>query len=83
MCYEADLNQFKTKENWDKTLQAGLRLIIDTNVEYDLKNILEKKSSKTKENRKSFDPFQNTEEESSFTILLKTISSISLKIFRL
>ena len=76
VCYEADLNQFKTKDNWDKTLQAGLRLIIDTNVEYDLKNILEKKSSLNEENMESFDPFQKNEEESSFTILLKTISII-------
>ena len=77
VCYEADLNQFKKKlVPWDKTLQAGLRLIIDTTDEYDVKNILEKKLSKTTENLKSFDPFQNTEEESSFTILLKTISRI-------
>ena len=77
VCYEADLNQFKNKlVPWDKTLQAGLRLIIDTTDEYDVKNILEKKSSKTTEILKSFDPFQNTEEESSFTILLKTISKI-------
>ena len=76
VCYEADLNQFKNKNNWDKTLQAGLRLIIDTNAEYDVKNILEKKSTKNAENLDSFDPFQNNEKESSFTILLKTISKI-------
>ena len=77
LCYEADINQFKNKLGpWDKTLQSGLRLIIDTNDEYDVKNILEKKSSKNIENLKSFDPFKNTEDENSFTILLKTISKI-------
>ena len=77
VCYEADINQFKNKlVPWDKTLQNGLRLIIDTNDEYDVKNILEKKSPIKRENFESFDPFKNTEDESSFTILLKTISKI-------
>ena len=75
VCYEADVNQFKNKLGpWDKTLQSGLRLIIDTNDEYDVKNILEKKSAKTIENLESFDPFKKTEDENSFIIMLKTIS---------
>ena len=77
LCYEADINQFKKKLGpWEKTLHSGLRLIIDTNDEYDVKNILEKKLSKNKENFKSFDPFTKPEDDSSFTILLKTISKI-------
>ena len=77
LCYEADFNQFKNKLGpWDKSLESGLRLVIDTNDEYDVKNILEKKSSQNKENLKSFDPFKKTEDESSFIILLKTISKI-------
>ena len=76
VCYEADLNQFKKKDNWAKTLHSGLSLIIDTNAEYDVKNILESKSSKNKESLESFDSFKKNEEESSFTILLKTISKI-------
>ena len=75
VCYEADVNQFKNKLGpWDKTLQSGLRLIIDTNDEYDVKNILQKKSAKTIENLESFDPFRKTEDENSFIIMLKTIS---------
>ena len=76
VCYEANVNQFKNNFNWDQTLYRGLSLIIDTSDEYDVKNILERNSSTNEENLQIFDSFKKTEEESSFTIMLKTISKI-------
>ena len=43
ICYQADLKQVK-KLHWKETLQRGLSLIIDTNDEYDVKNLMERKS---------------------------------------
>ena len=76
VCYEANVNQFKNNFNWDQTLYRGLSLIIDTSDEYDVKNILERNSSTNEENLQIFDSFKKTEEESSFIIMLKTISKI-------
>ena len=44
VCYEADLNQFKNKIDWKKALKKGFSFIIDTNDEYDVKNLFQRKS---------------------------------------
>ena len=80
VCYEADLNQFRDRVNWKEALSSGLTLIIDTNDEYDVKNILEKKELGEKNVVKSIDAFTNEKEDNSFTLMLKTISK-NLHIF--
>ena len=76
VCYEADLNQYKKKLNWKKVLQEGLSLIIDTNDEFDVKNLLQRKSSPNHENRFGFNSFKQTEDNNKFVVMLKTISKI-------
>ena len=59
VCYEADLNQYRDRVNWKEALLSGLSLIIDTNDEYDVKNILEKNTPREKKIGKSFDTFKD------------------------
>ena len=74
ICYQADLKQVK-KLHWKKTLQRGLSLIIDTNDEYDVKNLMERKSrEKEVSNDFGFDTYKQAEEEDSFYMMLQTIS---------
>ena len=74
LCYEADLNQYRDRVNWKEALSSGFNLIIDTNDEYDVKNIIQKKASAGKKMGKAFNVFKTKEEDNSFTVLLKTIS---------
>ena len=75
ICYEADLNQFRERVNWKEALSSGLSLIIDTNDEYDVKNIMQKKCSGTKIIGKSFTSYKYKKKDNSFTVMLKTIST--------
>ena len=74
VCYEADLNQYRDRVNWKEALSSGFNLIIDTNDEYDVKNIMQKKASGRKKIGKSFNSYQDKKEDNSFTVILKTIS---------
>ena len=81
ICYEADINQLKEKvDNWDEALQKGFSFIIDTNDEYDVKNLLENNSSSTS-NLGSARPiytavYQQSESDKKINIFLKTISIV-------
>ena len=75
VCYEADLNQYKEDtENWIVALQKGFSFIIDTNDEYDVKNIIKKTSENKDVERHEVTAYKETETDREFTILLKTIS---------
>ena len=86
VCYEADLNQYRERVNWKEALLSGLSLIIDTNDEYDVKNIMEKKEPELKEIGKYFNrnqqkkienffyTYENEKKDNTFTLMLKTIS---------
>ena len=74
VCYEADLNQYRDRVNWKEALLSGLSLIIDTNDEYDVKNIMEKKDPELKEIGKYFNTFKDDKKHNTFTLMLKTIS---------
>ena len=78
VCYEADLNQYRNKVNWKEALLTGLTLIIDTNEEFDVKNIMEKINSEKKKTGKSLMAFKDYKKENSFTVMLKTISMINI-----
>ena len=76
VCYEADLNQFKNKIDWKTALKKGLSFIIDTNDEYDVKNLFQRKSPRRLENNLELDIFKETEDDNKFAVMLKTISEI-------
>ena len=77
VCYEANLSQYKDNfTNWEEALQIGLTLILDTNDEYDVRNLLLENNYKSSNNdiSKSLTAYKKTEEDNSFVIHLKTIS---------
>ena len=74
VCYEAEVNKYKTEANRKDVLVQGLSLIIDTNDEYDVKNLLEKDREEMDEERHSISVYKQHRNEDSFTIMLKTIS---------
>ena len=76
VCYEADLNQFKNKIDWKRALKIGFSFIIDTNDEYDVKNLFQRKSPRGLENNIVFKIFKETEDNNKFSVMLKTISEI-------
>ena len=46
VCYEADINQFKNNvHSWKRSLQKGFSFIVDTNEEYDVRNIITNNTS--------------------------------------
>ena len=75
LCYEAELNQFKPLLNWRDALQEGLSLVIDTNDEYDVKNILEKQSLARNDQIEIFPIYKQAKNFNSFKIMLQTISN--------
>ena len=76
VCYEADLSQYKDNfTNWEEALQIGLTLIVDTNDEYDVRNLLiENNNNSSNGIIKSLTAYKKTEDDDSFVIHLKTIS---------
>ena len=74
LCYEADLNQLKGLVKWRPTLQKGLSLVIDTNDEYDVKNILEKQSLAKIDHMEIFPIYKLRKNIHNFRIMLQTIS---------
>ena len=75
LCYQADLNQFKNLVKWRDALQDGLSIIIDTNDEYDVKNILEKNSLDRNYQMEIFPIYKQSKNFNSFKIMLQTISN--------
>ena len=77
ICYEADINQFKVKvHDWEEALQNGFSFIIDTNDEYDVKNLLDKNSSSSLGNGRPRHRtvYQRSVSDKRVIIRLKTIS---------
>ena len=79
VCYEAEINQFKEKvENWEEALQKGFSFIVDTNDEFDMKNLMEKNSSISQkaEGARYLTVYhsQQSESDKRVNILLNTIS---------
>ena len=74
VCYEADLNQFKDLVNWEDALQEGLSMVIDTNDEYDVKNILEEQSLVRNDQLEIFPIYKQSKNFNSFKMMLQTIS---------
>ena len=88
VCYEANINQLREKKNippseWRLAVEKGLILIIDTNDEYDVKNLLQKEVSpgagnnEIKDRKMKFDPYRKADDEKGFTIMVKSISKLN------
>ena len=79
VCYEVDVSHHRERSaNWGDVLQRGFSFIIDTNDEYDVKNLLEKKPSERRGNVRyhSDSLYERKEKDDSLSIFLKTISKI-------
>ena len=49
VCYETDLNRYRERnQNWEDLLQKGFIIIVDTNEEYDVRNLFERRDYKDK-----------------------------------
>ena len=57
-------------------MKKGFSFIIDTNDEYDVKNLFQRKSPRSTENSLELDIFKETEDDHKFAVMLKTISEI-------
>ena len=79
-CYEANLNKYKKEMvNWAEAEQIGLSFIIDTNDEYDVKNLMERESTEEKEELYLYSSsYKKTNDEEEFEVLLDTISKYLL-----
>ena len=66
LCYQAHLGRHDGG--------VGLSLVIDTNQEYDVKNLLNRNRNTKIKDPKTFDAYPESEKESIFSILLGTIS---------
>ena len=73
LCYQAQLHRYG-RGGWKETLQKGLSLVIDTNQEYDVRNLLTRNTNKQIMDPKTFEAYPQSNEQDSFSILLETIS---------
>ena len=80
VCFEADLNQFKNKIDWKRAIKQGFSFIIDTNDEYDVKNLLQRNSQRRLENNLGFNSFHKNEDDHKFAVMLKTIMEIEWRV---
>ena len=82
VCYEVDVSQHRERSaNWGDVLQRGFSFIIDTNDEYDVKNLLEKKPSGRRGDVRyhSHSLYERKEKDNTLSIFLKTISKRLLR----
>ena len=81
VCYEADVNQFKKDVQWLEALHKGFGFIIDTNDEYDMKNLFFKQYSVPEVKNKNVRIYNDNENENDFLIMLQTISIFYVNCF--
>ena len=77
LCYQAQLNRYGRGRGvgWKETLQEGLSLVIDTNLEYDVKNLLVQNRNTKQTDPNTFKAYPKSSEHDSFSIILETIST--------
>ena len=74
LCYEAQLPRYDSGGDWEEALQKGLSLVIDTNQEYDIKNLLTRNRKTQQIDPNTFKAYPQSNEHDSFSIYLGTIS---------
>ena len=72
LCYSADVNDFRGDLDWKETLQRGVSLVIDTNPEYDMKNLLY--PGKRRDLTDKLNLYTNNGGENEFSLFIETIS---------
>ena len=79
LCYEADINQYiKSNGNLGDILNQGFGFIVDTNDEYDVKNIMKQGESRENLRNTSLAPYKIIENSNTVEILLNTISKYDI-----
>ena len=68
------MNHFKKNVKWLEALHKGFGFIIDTNDEYDIKNLFFKQYSVPEVNNKNVRIYKENDNENGFLVMLQTIS---------
>ena len=74
LCYEADINQYKGRVDWQKSLQTGLSFVVDINEEYNIKKIIFDEATKQNSDGDLLNAFAKSEVLKTFSVHLQTIS---------
>ena len=79
LCYESDLNQYmKSNGHLGDILHQGFGFIVDTNDEYDVKNIMKQGESRENLRNTSMAPYKTIENTNTVEVLLNTISKYEI-----
>ena len=74
LCYEADINKYKGRVDWQNSLQTGLSFVVDINEEYNIKKIIFDEATKQSSDGDLLNAFAKSEVLKTFSVHLQTIS---------
>ena len=74
LCYEADINKYKGRVDWQNSLQTGLSFVVDINEEYNIKKIIFDEVTKQNSDEDLLNAFTKSEVLKTFSVHLQTIS---------
>ena len=74
LCYEADINKYKGRVDWQNSLQTGLSFVVDINEEYNIKKIIFDEATKQNSDEDLLNAFTKSEVLKTFSVHLQTIS---------
>ena len=83
LCYGIDVNGLRDDLDWEEALQSGLSLVLDTNQEYDVRNLLTEDGNIGTEALDILNPYDNIQLQEKFAIFLNTISKVIYSILNL
>ena len=74
LCYEADINKYKGRVDWQNSLQKGLSFVVDINEEYNIRKIIFDETTKQNSDGDLLNAFAKSEVLKTFSVHLQTIS---------
>ena len=74
LCYEADINQYKGRVDWQRSLQTGLSFVVDINEEYNIKKTIFDEPTKHNSGDDLLNAYAKSEDLRAFSVHLQTIS---------
>ena len=74
LCYEADMNKYKGRVDWENSLQTGLSFVVDLNEEYNSKKIIFDEATTQHSDGDLLNAFAKSEVLKTFSVHLQTIS---------
>ena len=80
LCYGIDVNGLRDDLDWEEALQSGLSLVLDTNQEYDVRNLLTEDGNIGSDALDILNSYDNIQQQEKFKIFLNTISKIIFSI---